>query len=157
MLASQAMASAPREVFGDLATTAFVDSSHLFKSLDEEARQDLLQLARLLTFGGGETVSTESDEGFYLVVEGGASALVAGARGLVEIAHLERGAFFGEGRVLGVGRPAALTARTDLSVVAFPAPMIGVMAERFPKVKKLLEAVHAAREKDAIAKLADER
>jgi CRP-like cAMP-binding protein len=147
------MASAPREVFGDLATTAFVAASHLFKSLDDEARRDLLQLARLVAFSAGETVSAESDEGFYLLVDGSASASAPGAAGPVEIAQLERGAFFGEGRVLGGARPASLVARTDVSVVAFPGPMIGVMAERFPKVRKLLEAVHAAREKDAAARL----
>jgi CRP-like cAMP-binding protein len=153
MLASPAMASAPREVFGDLATTAFVAASHLFKSLDDEARRDLLQLARLVAFSAGETVSAESDEGFWLLVEGSAAAMAAGPGAPVEIAQLERGAFFGEGRVLGASRPAALVARTEVSAVAFPAPMIGVIAERFPKVKKLLEAVHAAREKDAAARL----
>jgi hypothetical protein len=39
-------------------------------------------------------------------------------------------------------------------VVAFPAPVVGALAERFPKVKKLLEAVHAARERDAADRLA---
>jgi CRP-like cAMP-binding protein len=150
MLASPAMASAPREVFGDLATTAFVDSSHLFKSLDPEAREDLLRMARVVGFAPGETVSAEADEGFYLVLDGAAAATAAG----VEVAQLARGAFFGEGRVLGTGRAVALVARTDVTAVAFPAPMIGAIAERFPKVSRLLEAVHAGREKDAAGKLA---
>jgi signal-transduction protein with cAMP-binding, CBS, and nucleotidyltransferase domain len=138
------MASPPREVYGDLATTAFVESSHLFKSLDPEARRDLFQLARVAGYSTGETVSAESDESFFLVLEGTASAVAGG----VEVAQLARGAFFGEGRVLGLGRPTALAARTEATLVAFPAPMIAAMAERFPRMKKLLEAVHAAREKD---------
>ena len=36
------MASAPREVLGDLAATAFVESSPLFRSLDPEALRDLV-------------------------------------------------------------------------------------------------------------------
>ncbi len=75
-------------------------------------------------------------------------------RGPVEIARLERGAFFGEERVLGGGRPASLAAVTDLTVVAFPAPVIGAIGARYPKVRTLLEAVLAARERDAADRLA---
>jgi CRP-like cAMP-binding protein len=141
------MASEPREVWGDLATTAFVEASHLFKSLDPEARKDLLQLASVIRCSPGELVSGESDEGFYLVVEGVAAALIAGPQGPVEAAVLERGAFFGEGRVLGAPRRTSLAARSEVTVVAFPGPVIAAMGERFPRVRKLLEAVHAARER----------
>jgi signal-transduction protein with cAMP-binding, CBS, and nucleotidyltransferase domain len=150
MLASPAMASAPREVFGDLATTAFVESSLLFRSLDPEARRDLLQLAQRTTWAAGEIVSGVDDEGFYLVLEGRAVVTVES----LEVASLERGAFFGEGRVLGAGVPAALVARTEVAAVMFPASVVAALAERFPRVKKLLEAIHAAREKDAAARRA---
>ena len=148
------MASAPREAWGDLATTAFVESSILFKTLDADARRDLLQLPQLVSFAAGELVSAESDEAFFLVRDGSAAVLVAGPDGPVEIARLERGALFGEGRVLGTGRPAALTALEEVTVVAFPAPVVAAMAERFPKVRKLLEAVSSAREKEAASRLA---
>lgn len=142
------MASAPREVLGDLAATAFIESNPLFRSLDPEARRDLLQLAQLVDAAAGEVVSAEGDETFLLLLDGSASARSAG----VEIAHLGRGATFGEGRVLGGGRPLSLVAATDATAVVFPAPMVGALAERFPKMKKLLEVVHTAREKDAAAK-----
>lgn len=150
------MASAPRPVWGELATTAFVESSHLFKSLDPDARRDLLQVASLLDLGPGEVVPApvESGESFYLVCDGAASVLVPGAGGPVAIARLERGAFFGEGRVLGGGRPASLVAVTELTIVRFPAPVVAAIGEQFPKVKKLLEAVLAARERDAAQRLA---
>jgi CRP-like cAMP-binding protein len=147
------MASAPREAWGDLATTAFVDASILFRSLDPGARRDLLQLAQVVSYAPGEVVSAEADEGFYLVRDGSAAVVVAGAAGPVEIGRLERGALFGEGRVLGGGRRSTLAAVSDVTVVAFPAPVIGAMAARFPKVQKLLEAVQAAREKEAAARL----
>jgi CRP-like cAMP-binding protein len=145
MLASPAMASAPAEVFGDLAITAFVESSLLFKSLDPEARRDLLQLAQRISWAPGEVASAEGDDGFLLVVEGTAATVVGGA----EASVLERGAFFGEGRVLGAGAAASLVARTELTAVVFPAAVVGALAERFPKMKKLLEAVHGARDKEA--------
>lgn len=151
MLASPGMASAPREVWGDLATTAFVESSHLFKSLDDGARADLLKLARLVSFAPGEAISPEGDDGFYLVVQGSASVRVGGA----EVATVDRGAFFEVSRVLaGSARAWSLAARSDVSVVVFPAPVIAALAERFPRMKKLLEAVLGAREKEAAAKLA---
>jgi hypothetical protein len=56
--------------------------------------------------------------------------------------------------VLGGGRPSSLSAITALTAVRFPALVIGAIAERYPKVKKLLEAVHAARERDASERLA---
>ena len=151
------MASAPRQAWGDLPTTAFVESSILFRSLDVDARRDLLQLAELVSFSPGELVSGEADEVFYLVLDGSAAVVgeageAGGAR--VEITRIERGALFGAARVLGAGRRWALAAVSDLTVVAFPAPVIAAVASRFPKVRKLLEAVQTAREKEAAGKVA---
>jgi signal-transduction protein with cAMP-binding, CBS, and nucleotidyltransferase domain len=143
------MASEPQQVIGDLATTAFVESSPLFRSLDPEARRDLMELALLSRFSAGELVSGEEEETFLLVVEGGCSAQAGG----VEIAHLGRGGTFGEGRVLGAGRALRLVAASDATVVVFPAPMMAALSERFPKVRKLLEVVHGAREKEAASRL----
>lgn len=154
MLASPAMASVPREVWGDLATTAFVEASHLFKSLGADALRDLVQLARVVSFGPGELASAESDDTFHLVMDGSAAVMVSTPNGPVEIARLERGAFFGEGRVLGSGRGATLVAVSDATLVTFPAPVISAMGERFPKLKKLLETVLAARERNAAQKVA---
>jgi CRP-like cAMP-binding protein len=144
------MASAPQEVWGDLATTAFVESSHLFRSLDEGAQQDLLQLARLVRFQGGETVSGPADDGFYLVLDGAAAVQVQRDGAPREVTVLERGAVYGVARVLGQERAASLVARTDLAVVAFPAPVIGALSERFPRMRKLLEAVLVARDRAAV-------
>jgi signal-transduction protein with cAMP-binding, CBS, and nucleotidyltransferase domain len=147
------MASEPQEVQGDLATTAFVESSHLFKSLDPDARRDLLGLARVQAFEPGEVVSSASDDAFVLIYEG--SATLWGARGEtpVELATLERGAFHGESHVLGGGHAAALVARSEVTVVSFPTPVVAAMAERYPKLRKLLEMMKAARDKDAATRL----
>jgi len=148
------MSSAPREAWGDLAATAFVEASILFRSLDAEARQDLLRLATLEDYQAGQLIAADAgDERLYLIRDGVAAVLLDRGGVAVEVAHLERGAFFGEGRVLGAPVAGALVARSDVSLVSFPAPMMAAMAERFPKVKKLLEAVKAAREKDAAARL----
>lgn len=153
MLAS-GMASEPRGAFGDLATTAFVESSILFRSLDDAARLDLLQVGQLQTFSPDEVISSQTDDRFFILRDGAAAVLTVTASGSVEIYRLGRGALFGVGRALGKGRAAYLKADTDVTVVFFPAQVVGVLAERFPKVKKLLEAVQAARDKETAARLA---
>jgi CRP-like cAMP-binding protein len=148
------MASAPSEAFGDLATTAFVESSILFKTLDPDARADLLRVGQVVSFTPGEVISPEGDDGFLLLRDGSASVLAATAAGPVEIYRLERGAFYGVGRALGSPRASTLQALTDVTVVRFPAPVMGALAERFPKVKKLLLAVQTARDREAASRLA---
>jgi len=152
MLASNLMASAPQEVWGDLATSAFVEASLLFRSLDPEARTDLLRLARVATWQAGELVSEEGGDDFVLVVDGAAAVRVGTPGGPVEVGHLERGGFFGAEHVLGSRRGWSLAARTEVTAVVFPLGMITALDERFPKVKRLLEAVLAAREKEAAEK-----
>ncbi|HUL57850.1 MAG TPA: cyclic nucleotide-binding domain-containing protein [Anaeromyxobacteraceae bacterium] len=148
------MASEPREVFGDLATTAFVESCVLFRSLDPAERQDLVRLARVVSFTGGEMVSPAGDDGFFMVLDGSMAALVERGGASVEVAVLERGAVFGEGRVLGAGVPAALAGRSDGAAVVVPAPMVAALAGRHPKIQKFLDAVRGAREREAATKLA---
>jgi CRP-like cAMP-binding protein len=147
------MASPAREVWGDLATSAFVEASLLFKSLDAEARSDLVKLARAITWQAGEVVSAEGDETFTLVLDGVGSVRVGSPDGAVEVAHLDRGGYHGGAALVGSTRAWSLVALTDLSGVVFPLPMIAALLERYPKVKKLLEVVQAAREKEAAEKL----
>jgi CRP-like cAMP-binding protein len=145
---------APREVWGDLAATAFVEANVLFRSLDGEARQDLLQLAHLEDFQAGELIAADGeDERLYLVRDGTAAVLLSRDGVAVEVGSLERNGVYGEGRVLGRPRAGALVARTPVSVVTFPAPVVAALAERFPRLGRLLEAIRAAREKDAEGKL----
>ena len=148
------MPGARQGAYGDLATTAFVETSILFKALDPAARHDLLQVGEVVTFADGEVFAGEDDDGFYIVRDGSAVVLAEAPAGPVELYRLERGAFFGVGRALGT-RPAgrSLRALSEVTVVAFPAPVVGALAERFPKVKKLLLAVQAAREKEAASRL----
>ena len=148
------MSTAPRQVWGDLATTAFVESTLLFRSLDDGARRDLLQLATVATWSAGELVSPEGDDAFYLVLDGTVAVLAAGPSGPFEVVVVERGALFGASRVLGGGTRAwSLAARAEVTAVAFPTPVIAALVARFPKVHRLLEAVTAGREKVASERL----
>jgi CRP-like cAMP-binding protein len=148
------MTSAPRQAWGDLVTTAFVESSHLFKALDVEARQDLLKLAQVVDFSAGEVVSGEGEETFVLLREGTGAVFASRESGAVELYRIERGAFYGVGRVLGQALPSWLTAVSDVTVVVFPAPIVAAMVERFPKARKLLDAVRTARLREAAGRQA---
>jgi len=148
------MPGAVREVWGDLAATAFVEANVLFRALDEEARRDLLQLARLEDFQAGELIAADGEGDRLYLVRDGTAVLLRPREGVdVEVARLERNAVFGGERVLGGAFPGALVARTAVSMVTFPAPVMGALAERFPRVRHLLEVIRAAREKDATAQL----
>ena len=145
------MASEPRQVWGDLATSAFVQGSHLFRTLGEEETRDLLKLAATVSFAPGERILVEGGaaDDFYLVRDG-IAAVTAHRNGQdVELGLLEKGAFFGEFRLIsGVPHVATVTARTEVTVVRFPTPMVAALAGRHPKVLKLLEAVKVGREKE---------
>jgi CRP-like cAMP-binding protein len=148
------MSSEPREAWGDLAVTAFVEANLLFRTLDAEARQDLMQVAHVEDFEAGELIAADAeDEKVYLIREGTAAVLLEKDGTAHEVALLEKGAFFGEGRVLGNPVAGALVARTDVSVVTFPAQVVAALAERFPKVHKLLETIKAVHLKNAAERL----
>ena len=150
------MASEPHEVWGDLATSAFVQGNLLFRSLDDEARSDLVKLSAYQTFAPGERVIERGQAGeeFFMVRDGLATVTVARGGRAVELGTLNQGAFFGEMRLLtGAPHGADVSAVTELTVVRFPAPMILALCQRFPRMKKLLESVMAARERANAEKL----
>ena len=150
------MASPPRDLLGDLSTVAFVEANVLLKALDAEARHDLLAVGEVQDYEAGELIAADSgDEKIYLVREGRTAVLLERDGKAVEVAVLERGAFFGEGRVLGDPVLGALVARTEATVLAFPAPVLAALAEGAPRVKRLLESIRAARQKDAAHKLGE--
>jgi CRP-like cAMP-binding protein len=145
------MPSDPTPVWGDLAASAFVDSSPLFRSLDEEARADLLKVAENLVYQPGEVVVRQGEPGddMYLVREGQAAVVVGAAAAEREMAYLEKGAIFGEFVAMGAPvRLATVRARTALGVIRFPGPVVAALAGRFPKVGRLLEALRSARQRD---------
>ena len=148
MLPFSAMASEAVPIWGDLAASAFLESSLLFKSLDPEAHDDLLRVAEQLVYAAGEVVVRQGEAGdeLFLVRDGTAVVLVDAGGERREVAYLDRGAIFGEFAALGApARTASVEARTELSVVRVPGPVVVALAARFPRVAKLLTALRTAR------------
>ena len=151
------MATEPREVWGDLAASAFVGASVLFRSLADPEREDLLKLATIQTFAPGEVVVRGNDpsEDFLLVRDGVADVLLERDGHATQASALERGGCFGEAAVLGEGEHAAtVVSRTELTVIRVPVPMVAALAERNGRLRKLLEALRDARLKERGARRA---
>lgn len=135
-----------------------VAHSHLFKSLDDEGRQQVLDSGFFRSFADGDTLIEQGYEGdnpeMYLVLDGKVRVETQTAGGKVHLAELGRGACIGEVSVLTGGpRTATVTAVGQVDVAAFAKHRVDRALERYPKVKELLESVVESRARDTIEKI----
>jgi CRP/FNR family cyclic AMP-dependent transcriptional regulator len=151
----RALEDAEREaLLADLG--AIVASSHLFKSLDPEGRERLIQSGYVLFFEAGDVLIREDDEGtaMYLVMHGKVRVETSGVRGAVPLAELGRGACIGEVSLLTGGpRTATVTAVDPVQAVAFEKHRILRMIDDYPRVRQLLETMVEGRARDTVQKL----
>ena len=133
-----------------------VASSHLFKSLDDTGRRELIESGYVVRYSAGELVMKEGDIGsiIYLVLSGKVHVETGGSRGSIHLAELGRGACVGEVSVLtGSPRTATVKAVDDVQVVAFEKHRIQRVIDAHPKVRKLLEAMIEGRARDTVEKI----
>lgn len=133
-----------------------LESSHLFKSLDEGGRQEVLESGYVQTFHGGDCILRQGDPGalMFLVMKGKVRVETSTPGGVVQLAELGRGACVGEVSVLSGGeRTATVTAIDDVDAVAFEKHRIERVLDAYPKVRALLEAIVASRALDTIDKI----
>lgn len=136
--------------------TEIVNRSHLFKSLDDEGRQRVLESGYVATFAAGDTLMRQDEEGstMYLVLKGKIRIEAEGPSGKVHLAELGRDACVGEVSVLTSGpRTATVTAVADVDAVAFERHRIQRVLDGYPKVRALLESLVESRAKQTIEKL----
>lgn len=141
-------------LLGDL--EEIVASSHLFKSLDAEGRERLIESGYVLFFDPGDVLIRQGDAGsaMYLVMQGKVKVETEGARGSVQLAELGRGACLGEVSVLTGGtRTATVTAIDAVQVVAFENHRIERVIDAYPRVRKLLEGLVEGRARDTVEKI----
>ncbi len=135
-----------------------IEGSHLFRSLDEDGRQALLQRGSLMIIPAGTVVVREGDAGdSFFVIDQGVVEVVTSTpnAGDVSLTTLQRGAFFGEVSVLtDAPRTATVTALTNVTAVSFSKKDIDELLSSNPKAKRLLEAVMNGRARDAAEKVA---
>ena len=135
---------------------AIISGSHLFKSLDDAGRRDLIQSGFVMRFEAGDVVLLQDAPGdtMFLVLEGKVRVETTTPGGTVQLAELGRGACLGEVSVITKGpRTATVTALTDLTTVTFARHRIERLLEAHPRVRELLEALVAGRAKAAVDKI----
>ncbi len=142
-------------ISGNLPVCAFVSSSHLFKKVEENDLALVYGSGRLQKYATGQVIVREGDEGqeFFLLMSGTVKVVTAGKRGPVELAQLSRGAYFGEVSLL-TGRPrtATVAALDEVEVISLlNSDMEGIL-RRYPKVRKLMQAVVEGRVRATIEK-----
>ena len=133
-----------------------ITGSHLFKSLDEEGRQRLMQGATSVSFDAGQIVVREGDPGeaLYLLRRGSVEVYTTREGEKLVLATLGPGACFGEVALLS-GRPrtATVVAQEPCTLLCFYRNQIEEILVSYPKVRKLLETVVVGRAKDTIEKI----
>lgn len=137
-------------------TLTAICNSHLFKSLDDDGRHELLNTATTVSFASQQIVVREGDPGEALfVIKSGTVEVKTNVSGNeVVLARLNRGACFGEVALL-TGRPrtATVVAVDDVTLLCFYRHAIEKLLEDHPKVKKLLQVVLEGRAQDTIDKI----
>ncbi len=143
-------------ISGHLAECAFVEKSHLFKRV---AKEDLVQLygvGMLKHFEPGEFIVKEGEDGgeLFLIEHGTVQVMTQGLKGLVKLAELTRGAFFGEIALLtGNPRTANVKAMDRVTTISFAKQDLESILLRYPKVRKLMQTMMKARAEAAIDKV----
>ena len=137
---------------------AIVSSSHLFKSLDDDGRRELIESGYVIHLPAGQSLMKQGEPGgnaMYLILSGQVNVEAnKGSRGSIKLAILGRGACLGEVSVIGGGpRTATVTALEDVQAVAFERHRIMRIVDRYPKVRQILEAMIEGRARDTVEKL----
>jgi len=133
-----------------------VAKSHLFKSLDDVTRKELLESAFVMQYDGGEMLLREGDPGdtMYLVMEGTVRVHTHSPQGEIQLAELGRGACIGEVSVLmGSPRTATVDAVTDVTCAVLARHRVQRILDANPKVRTLLEALVEGRARQTVERI----
>ena len=148
--------SAEDEAALERAMASIVLGSHLFKSLDEAGRKDLVEGGFAMRFEPGEMLVRQGDPGdtMFVVLEGSVRVETETPGGTVQLAELGVGACLGEVSVLTGGpRTATVTALTPVTTVSFVRHRIERLLGAHPRVRLLLEALVEGRARDTVEKI----
>jgi CRP-like cAMP-binding protein len=140
----------------EISKIILIEDSLLFKTLDEEGRDRVMEEGRLRRFQPGDVIFREGDPGdaFYLIKEGSVRVTTAMSGDPVELATLKRGSVLGEVAVL-TGKPRTATAEavTEVAALYFSKALIDEIIGTNPRFRALLEAVILGRAQDTIEKV----
>ncbi len=134
-----------------------ITHSPLFKHLDEQWCQRLVESAQLRTYEAGEVIIDEGQpaESLFIVVRGHVRVWTHADARDVELKTLGPGAYFGEVSLLsGKDATATVEAKDDaVDAVALDRDILVELVGADDKVRRMLEGVTLARAKDTIGKV----
>jgi CRP/FNR family transcriptional regulator, cyclic AMP receptor protein len=133
----------------------FTAGNLLFGTLDEAARQRVLELARLEKYSKGDTIIEQDETGddIYLLKSGKVDVQTMQEGFIIELTTLEPGSIFGEvAEVSNVPRTATIVAKEDVEVLRFLGPELVEELRKHPTASKLLDHIVLHRAKDTIEK-----
>jgi CRP-like cAMP-binding protein/Fe-S-cluster-containing hydrogenase component 2 len=120
----------------------------VFEPLDDAFIRRLCETSTLTTYGKGQVICREGEEGdrFYLIRQGLVKVSQAKAGGEMVLTYLSRGEYFGEIALIRCGpRTATCTAVDMVDVVEIGADEFHAMAGQFPEVRAQMEATAGKR------------
>ncbi|MGM0557493.1 MAG: cyclic nucleotide-binding domain-containing protein [Myxococcota bacterium] len=134
-----------------------ITESPLFKHLEEERRDALVETSRVVKLDKGSTVIEEGSrvDSLYIVVEGRVRVWTHTGDRDVELKNLGPGAYFGEVSLLsGKEATANVEVRSDTATfIAVERERVLDLVKTDERVRKMLEGVTLARAKDTIGKV----
>jgi CRP-like cAMP-binding protein len=143
------------DLLGNLAACAFVESNHLFKKVSREDLEPLYNEGSYVYYSPNDVIFKEGDPGkdLFVIVSGTVQVTTKGKKGVVELAHLTRGAFLGEvGILTEQPRTATVVALSDVEMIKLPGEKVREIMNKYPRVKKLMQTVMEGRIRTVIEK-----
>jgi len=132
-----------------------ISGNLLFKVLDQEARQKVMLLARVVKYEDEDIIikqGADSDD-IYLLHTGKVLVQTLQEGFIVELDTLKPGTIFGEvAEVSGVPRTATVIASGEVEAVRFPGQDLVEELRKHPTASKLLDHIVLHRAKDTIEK-----
>jgi CRP-like cAMP-binding protein len=126
---------------------AFIEATDLFRSLPEESRDHLAEVARERLFGDGQTVVHQDEAGDSLFVVGRGRVRVTIKPGRTQVATIDAGGYFGEMSLLtGQPRTASVSAIGDCLLLEISTAEFREMVQANPSVLEQVTASVAERQ-----------
>lgn len=145
--------------FGTLASAqeSLLRDSYLFRSLDDEARREVIESGYVLSFEAEETILRQGEPGdiMYLVLSGSVNVIREEGDEELRLAKLGVGACLGEVSVLvGGPRTATIRAREEgCELIALHKHRIERVLNSHPRVRAVLESIISRRAQATIEKM----
>lgn len=129
--------------------------SLLFKTLDPQARERVMALARREKYSKGATIIEQDAPGgdIYLLLSGKVDVQTTQEGFIIELTTLDPGSIFGEvAEVSNVRRTATVVAHEDIEVLRFAGQELVDELRQHPTASKLLDHIVMHRAKDTLEK-----